>query len=225
MSETFGSFDPETFGIGGFLDQAKGVIKEARFETFDYNGTVDPPAHGLKVLIARLDENGEESGERTERYGLGKGRASEDGRNYTGTITGGCRFAKFLKHLKAAGYKFPKDAEGIEVLEGTVFEWKHMPLPNDKDYATVAKLVSDAESKEADAADEDFNALLVGLVIEALRNGPPPHELKKLAVKNAVAPNLEGNPNKTKALTMLISDSFYAGTDALVLDGGIVSAA
>jgi len=221
MSESFGSFDPDSFGIGGFLDGARGRIKEAKFETFDYNGTVDPPAAGLKVVIARLGEDDEENGERTERYGLGKGYVADGGNNYGGSITGKCRFALFLKALKASKYSMPKGAESIKVLEGTTFEWKHMPLPNDKDYAIPTKLHSDAESEAADAAADEFKVLLVDLVRGVVKDGG----LKKLAVKNAVAPQLEGNPNKTKALTLLIGDSFYAEAQGLVLEGGIVTAA
>jgi hypothetical protein len=221
MSE-FGVFDPEKFTLGGFLDGKEGRIEEARFGTFDYAGTVDPPAHVLSVKIIRL-KDGVEDGDRTEKYGIGQCRANDDGLGFTGIPSKACKAFKFLKALAASGFPMKElNARGAEALDGALFSWKHIPVKgSDNDFAVPDKyLGTDGVTEEAAKEADDFLSMLHTLVRERLTADGP---MKKLAIQKAVSPSLNGHPNKTKGLSLLVSDTFYADIDGISCDAGVYS--
>jgi len=184
---------------------------------FDYNGQYDAVAR-LAVTIERLDDEGNVDGDRTEGYGIGKGIPSADGRNYEGGFTKKARAWKFFNALKSLKYTKHLGAEGIDVMLGEIFEWKHFPISGSENDFALPVAYEAAEDSEALVAHDAFIEELGLLVQEAVADGP----LKKLAVQKAVSPQLNGNPNKMKALSLLVADSFYAEVDGVVLEGGEV---
>lgn len=217
MSE-FGSFDVEKFTLGGFLDGREGRIDEARFKKFDYNGTVDPPANVLSVDITRDD--GET---RNEIYGIGGCTPLDSGLGYRGGMKKTTKFSKFLAALKSAGFDTNQlNEKGAVALDGLTFIWKHVPTKagSDNSYALPDKLIG-GEDTAAEEDEVELKDMLSSLVVATVADAP----LKKAMLSAKISPKLNGHPQKTKALTLLVSDTFLATIEGIVMEDGLVKAA
>jgi len=126
------SLNPEDFAEGGLIDDVDVTFKECRFDTFDYNGTVDPPVPALKAVM-EVDE-GDEA---TQYYSMGSPNdwtPSEDGCNLVAigkatNIRMSSNGGVFLKALVDAGFPADKLADDISVLDGLQAHMIQVPAP------------------------------------------------------------------------------------------------
>jgi hypothetical protein len=217
MSERYGSFYPEDAVIGGFLDGREGEIRKASFVTFDYNGTVDPPAHQLLLDIVRDD--GED---REERYGIGGCRISEDGNFFTGSLRKSARLFTFLTHLKKSGFPMKRlNEEGAAALDGARFNWMHLPVKNsDNTFAVPVKYLG-AEEEKANEETEELRQVLSILVAKAVTDAGG--TLKKTKVNAAIKDEIADAPYAGKVTALLLNDEFLASLDGVNYADGVLS--
>jgi hypothetical protein len=128
------NLNPESFIEGsGLIDDCDAVVKEARFDMFDYNGTADPTPC-LKMVL-------DVAGDETEQY-WSMGRAddwipSDDGKQLLKvgtansirlTSNGGI----FLQALVGVGFPAEKLGSDISVLDGLEAHFIQTPAPERK---------------------------------------------------------------------------------------------
>jgi hypothetical protein len=128
------NLNPESFIEGsGLIDDCDAVVKEARFDMFDYNGTADPtPALKLVLDVA---------GDETEQYwSMGRSEdwiPSDDGKQLLKvgtansirlTSNGGI----FLQTLVGVGFPAEKLGSDISVLDGLEAHFIQTPAPERK---------------------------------------------------------------------------------------------
>ena len=127
------SLDPETFvDGGGLIDDVDATINKARFDLYDYNGTVDPPVPALK-----LDLETEDGEEVEQYYSMGSAAdwaPSKDGSQLEAigkatairtTTNGGL----LLKALLDAGFPADDLGDDITSLDGMVAHFVQIPQP------------------------------------------------------------------------------------------------
>lgn len=218
MSENFGSFDPKDFVLGGFLDGREGEVRSAKFDTFDYNGTVDPPAKQLVLEIVRDDGN-----DRTERYGIGSCTISEDGNFFIGELRKSARAATFFQYLSKSGFPMKKlNEKGAVALEGAVFTWQHIPVKgSDKDYAVPVKYLEGGGGTAA-ADNSEVTEALSAFILEALKENQG--TLKKTALNRVVGPKLSGQTYELQAKTLMLNEEFLSSIKGVNYENGVLSA-
>ncbi len=131
------SLVPDTFTMGGMLDDVDVRVVSARFESFDYNGQADEPVCAIALSMIPVDDDDAE--ERTQYYSMGgnlsKFTPSSDNKRAIpgkeGTaINKGSNAALLLSNLVTSG--FPADRLGagdISVLDGCILHVNQIAAP------------------------------------------------------------------------------------------------
>jgi len=163
QQQQMGSFDPETFTGGGFLDDVDVEIIDAEVVTYDF----EQKAAMACCLAVTFKQDGYDEPGRPQYYKIGpvdKFAPSADGSGFVtlGTTTGMNRQAKaalFMAALKNVGFDMTKLAKGVKGLIGVRGHLNTITLPpfklpdgttkSDDKVTVFSKLGEDAPAKPA----------------------------------------------------------------------------
>jgi len=132
-TQQLGSFDPDSFTGGGFLDDVDVEITDAEVVSYDYEGK----AAMACCLAVTFKQDGFDEAGRPQYYKIGpldKFAPSADGTGFVtvGSATGMNRQAKaalFMAALKSAGFDMGKLAKGVKGLIGVRGHLNTITLP------------------------------------------------------------------------------------------------
>ena len=138
------SFKVEDFVEGGgLIGDVDATITSAKFEMFDYGGTVPGGSPSLTLVCTS------EVGDFTERYSVGSKDdwlPSDNGKQLLAIgskrgINASSKFALFIKHLVDAGFPGDKLGSDISVLDGLQVHFVRIPEPERPGVKKSAKQV------------------------------------------------------------------------------------
>ncbi len=121
MTEQYSILNPDNFIQGGLIDDFDGIIKTARWVSYDYGGKSNKPALALHIAYQY------EGGEHDEYYSCGdlerlRPNPADGGKTLLpsdGHIVISTNAGEFLKSIVGAGFPKTKLANDISVFDGT----------------------------------------------------------------------------------------------------------
>ena len=141
---------PDDMIAGGLADDFDGVVREARYAPFDYNGTVEHPVLAIRLKIERLGTDVDPEDRTIDQYwsagNLDQFRPSMDGANPTpgegmaiepGTcairvgdrtaLNNNTNAAQLMRSLLDAQFPRDKFNPNVQFLEGLKGHWNRLP--------------------------------------------------------------------------------------------------
>lgn len=208
------SLNPDDFQEGGGLvDDVDVVMKECRFEMFDYQGSVPEPVPSLKVLMTDDDGN-----DIDQYYSMGSAKdwiPSEDGKQLmsVGTATGiraSSNGGIFIKSLIDAGFPVDKMGSDISSIDGLKAHVIRVPAPK------RSGIKQSAKQKEREEKYGPPTLLVVGEVISLPWEKTKPKGApagKKASAKAEAAPD-QGDDVSEAAINAIMEILSENGTAA-----------